>query len=122
MTLRPDDQRPRVTAGKLNRMVTLVLDAEEAGRDALNNPIMGEPVRLVVAASKEDVSDRERMAAAEQSAEVTTRFRIRWNARVSGVHAGHHVELDGVVYEISGVKEIGRREGLEITTARRADR
>jgi head-tail adaptor len=46
----------------------------------------------------------------------TTRFRIRWGL---GVEETDRVSYDGKDFEIIGVKEIGRREGQEITAAAR---
>lgn len=72
-------------------------------------------------AEKLDLSDRERVAAAEISAEITTRFRILYSSTVSGVNPKDRIVLDGRTYDIWGIKEIGTREGLEITAAARAD-
>ncbi len=64
------------------------------------------------------ISDGERWRAAEVAAHVTTRFRIRWG---SGVTVTDRIVYDGRVFDISGVKEIGRHEGQEITAAARSD-
>lgn len=72
-------------------------------------------------AEKLDLSDRERVAAAEVSAEITTRFRILYSSTVAGVNPKDRIVFEGVTYNIWGVKEIGTREGLEITAAARAD-
>lgn len=76
---------------------------------------------LEVAASKLDVSDAERLANAEVGAVVTTRFRIRWSPEVADLSAKDRGICEGATYEITGVKELGRREGLELTAARRGD-
>ena len=109
-------------AGKLDRRITLVMDGVQDGRDAFNAPIMGSAVSLTVWASKEDVSDVERVRAQQVGAEITTRFRVRWSNAVSGFDATGRVLFDGREYSVSGVKEIGRREGLEITAAARSER
>lgn len=72
-------------------------------------------------ASKKDVSDRERIASAEVAAEITTRFVVRWDSSYSDVNAKDRLVCEGVTYQISGTKELGRHEGIEISSARRND-
>ena len=72
-------------------------------------------------ASKADISDGERWRAGEVSAQVTTRFRVRWNGTTSAITPKDRLACEGREYDITGIKEIGRREGLEITAAARAD-
>jgi len=76
---------------------------------------------VVVWASKRDVSDGERIASAEVAAQIGTRFQIRWDSSWADLNPKDRVLSDGRTYEIVGVKEIGRREGLEISAAARAD-
>lgn len=72
-------------------------------------------------ASKRDISDAERIRAGSISAEITTRFRVRWWAVTATVTPKDRLVHEGRVYDIFSVKEIGRREGVEITGAARAD-
>lgn len=74
-----------------------------------------------VQAGKHDVSDRERLAASEVQAELTTRFTIRWDSTVASVNPKDRVIFEGRTYNIVAVREIGRREGLEISASARAD-
>ena len=76
----------------------------------------------VTPAEKRDVSDAERMRANEIQAHITTRFRVRWSAFTAGLTPKDRLICEGLVYDISGIKEIGRREFLEITAGARADR
>lgn len=90
------------------------------------DPGSGEQIKVwstlaVVSASKLDVSDSERVAAAEVSASITTRFQIRWDSDWSGLNPKDRLTYAGRVYDIEAVKEIGRREGLEISAAARTD-
>ena len=107
--------------GAMDRRITLQMDGVETGRDAMNAPIYG-MTEMTVWASKEDVSDVERVRAQQVGAEITTRFRVRWSGAVSRFDATGRVLFDGREYAVSGVKEIGRREGLEITAAARSER
>lgn len=72
-------------------------------------------------AGKGDISDSERLRAGEVAAQITTRFRVRSSAFTRALTAKDRLVCDGVEYDISGVKEIGRRYKLEITATARAD-
>lgn len=72
-------------------------------------------------ASRRDVSDAERMAAAELGGAVTTRFRVRYSSLTSQIGARDRLVSEGRTYEVTGVKEIGRREGVEITAVARTE-
>lgn len=73
-------------------------------------------------ASKLDVSDGERYRAAEVQAVVTTRFRVRWSAFTAAITPKDRLVCEGRDYDITGIKEIGRREYVEITAAARQDK
>ncbi|MBM3545281.1 MAG: head-tail adaptor protein [Alphaproteobacteria bacterium] len=106
-------------AGDLDRRITIERCTEM--RDAFNNPVKTWGPLATVWASRADVSDSERSAAQEIGAEITTRFRIRWSRALSDVDPRDRVRFDGRLYGIAAVKEIGRREGLEITASARSD-
>lgn len=89
--------------------------------DAHNRPIETWADVAQVWAEKRDVSDGERFRAAQTEAQITTRFRLLWSPQIADVNPKDRIALDGALYDISGVKEIGRREGIEITAAARAD-
>jgi len=72
-------------------------------------------------AEKQDVSDGERWKAGEIDAQVTTRFRTLWHDGTAAVLPSDRITLDGESYDISGIKEIGRKRGLEFTANRRSD-
>lgn len=67
------------------------------------------------------ISDGERIMAAEVSAEITTRFRILWSSIVSTLNPRDRLTFDGKTWDIWGVKELGYREGIEITASARAE-
>lgn len=74
-------------------------------------------------ASKRDVSDGERVRAAEVQAQITTRFVVRWSSFSAALTPKDRLVCGGLEYDISGIKEIGkRRTYLEITAATRVDR
>lgn len=105
--------------GKLDRR--LRIDRYSVTRDALNNPVEGWAPFITVATSKLDVSDRERFAAKQLGADITTRFEIRYSVSAATVNAKDRIVFEGRTFDIFGVKEIGRREGFEISATARAD-
>ena len=119
MSLRPDSQRSKGTAGKRDRKVKLERYGET--RDQWNNPILGWTLISRVWASKTDVSDTERLRAAEVGSTLTTRFVIRWNKKVADFNTKDRLTCEGLAYDVVGVKELGRREHIEITAAARSD-
>ena len=72
-------------------------------------------------ASRWDVSDSEQMKAAELGGAVTTRFKVRYSSLTETIGARDRLRSEGRVYEVTGVKQIGRREIIEITTVVRTE-
>jgi head-tail adaptor len=72
-------------------------------------------------ASKRDVSDSERLRAAEVQAQLTTRFVVRWSAFAAGLTARDRLVCSGLEYDITGIKDLGTREYREISAAARPD-
>jgi len=106
-------------AGALDRRITIQTYA--ITRNADNEPVEGFTDLATVWASVNYVSDAERVRAAEVGASISVRFQIRYSATVAGIDAKDRVVFEGKTFDISGVKEIGRREGLEISAAAAAD-
>ncbi|MCJ8138429.1 phage head closure protein [Falsirhodobacter halotolerans] len=76
------------------------------------------PHGFPVWAQKSPVSDGERFRADAVARDNTDRFQVRWSAFTSAITAADRLKCEGVTYGISGIKEIGRRERLEITAHR----
>jgi SPP1 family predicted phage head-tail adaptor len=72
-------------------------------------------------ASMTPISDGERFRSDERAADITTRFVVRWSSLTSTVDAKDRLIFDGRTFEIYGVKEIGYRDGVEITAAARGE-
>lgn len=72
-------------------------------------------------ASVTPISDGERFRAGEMLAAKSSRFVIRYSSKVASVDPRDRLVFDGREYDINGVKEIGRREALEITATARAE-
>lgn len=72
-------------------------------------------------ASRRDVSDSERVAAAEVGATITARFQVLRSTALATVNPKDRCSCDGLEYDIVAVKELGYRKGLEITASARTD-
>ncbi|KPU83702.1 hypothetical protein JI58_07955 [Marinosulfonomonas sp. PRT-SC04] len=66
-------------------------------------------------ASKEDVSDGERVRAGAVSATLTAQFVVRSSTFTRDLTAKDTLVYSGVIYAIFGIKKIGRNQRLEIT-------
>jgi len=106
-------------AGELDRRITL--ERVTTTWDEFNAPVEKWSTIATVWASKKDVRDGERMRADAVSSEISTRFRIRYSAAVEDLTPKDRVTYSGRVYDIFSVKEIGSREGIEITASARND-
>lgn len=103
-------------AEKMDRRIAI--QRATAVRNEFGEDILTWATLAEVWAAVEPVSDGERWRAAEVAAHVTTRFRIRWGWDVT---VQDRVLYDGREYDIVGVKEIGRREGQELTASARGE-
>lgn len=97
-------------AGKLDRVVT-VLRRTETGRTALNEPIFEWPAAETVRAQLIHRSEDEAFAASQRYEKRLVTFRTRWIPNLSAVD---RLECDGLTYEIRGIRELGRRAGLDV--------
>lgn len=106
-------------AGRLDRRVE-ILRAQVTTGD-LNEDVEAWTTIATVWASKEDVSDGEKVRAQAVGASLTTRFQMRWSTFVASVTPEDRLRCEDVDYDITGLKEIGRHEGREITAVSRQD-
>lgn len=109
-------------AGKLDRRIRI--ERYTTTTNDFGEAVPAWAALATVWAEAEQIRDGERFAAGEVAAERTHRFRIRWSGKVDDLTPKDRVVYpaeDGRTYNVISVKEIGRREGLEITAAARAD-
>jgi len=106
-------------AGKLDRYI----DIERAtlSNDDFNAPTQAWGLLKRVPARVMSISDGERFRAGETFSSISTRFQISYTVAVANLDTRDRVTYEGRTYDIVGVKEIGRREGLEITASARAE-
>lgn len=108
-----------IRAGQLDRRITL--QRATVTRDEYNNPVETWEDLRTVWAGFEPIRDGERFRAGERAAEASARFLIRYSSQVADINGKDRLTMRGTVYQITHVKEVGRREGLELTTVSRGD-
>lgn len=104
-----------VDAGSLDRRVTI--ERATVSMDAYGAPVASWASVAVVWANYYPLSDREVWAAAQVSSEATARFTIRYSSAVASLSPADRLVMRGQRFGITGVKELGRLEWLEITAA-----
>ena len=72
-------------------------------------------------AGRTDISDGEKYAAAQVSAHATARFVVPWSDLTAQITPKDQIACEGVTYDISGIKEVGRRARREITANAQVD-
>ncbi|TIO52987.1 MAG: head-tail adaptor protein [Mesorhizobium sp.] len=99
--------------GNMNRRLA-ILRRVQTGTDALNSPIFEWQTLRTVWAEKIHKKEDERFAPDQHQRYAVRRvtFRIYHQTDVSEVD---RVECEGVTYDIKGLRELGFREGTEIT-------
>lgn len=106
-------------AGKLDRRLAILRAGEV---DDGFQTVPGDFTTVAtIWASREDISDAERGRASGVSATATTRFQVRHSATSAAISPTDRVSEGGAVFDVIGIKQLGRKVGLEITGARRAD-
>lgn len=80
--------------------------------DNLGGPVWG---------SRKDVSDAERAKSGGIEASMVSRFVVRSSSFTRGILPTDRLLCGGLVYDITGIKEIGRLDRLEITATARTD-
>ncbi len=108
-----------LSAGKMDRKIVLQRFTETF--DSYNESVKTWATLATRWASYEPISDGERLRSSETAATLSARFVIRYSSAVATLNPKDRLTFDGTTYEILHVKELGRREGLEITAGARDD-
>ncbi len=106
-------------AGRLD--VRIVIQRATTTPDGFNEGAETWSTLATVWAKAQPVSDGERWQAGQTLANETTRFTIRWASWVSSVNPRDRISYDGRIWDIQGVKNIGRDAYREITATARAE-
>ena len=106
-----------IGAGRLDRRVQFLRAAIiDGGMRQRRGDFL--PYGSPVWASKTPISDGERFRADAVARDQTDRFVVRYSALTASITGKDRLICEGVTYGIAGRKEIGRREGIEITASR----
>lgn len=106
-------------AGKMDRRIKLRKCTRAL--DAAGQQIENWTDFALVWAKVTPISDGEKFGAGEVKAYATHRFQIRYASQIADIDPTWRIELDNKIYDISGCKEIGRREGWELTATARGE-
>lgn len=109
-------------AGKRDRRIKI--ERYTTTQNGLGEEIETWSALATVWANVVPISDGERIEAQQVNASISTRFTILYSTDVDDVNPKDRIEYpvgSGTYYDIYGVKELGRREGLEITATAPAD-
>ena len=101
-----------ILAGELRYKIDL--KKKSGSRDTYNQKT-GDTTVATVWANRISIRSRERFAAQADLAVQTDRWQIYWR---SDVTEDMWLTYDGIDYKITGIAEMGFKEGLELTTER----
>lgn len=76
----------------------------------------------VIWAGRRDVSDAERATAGWIEATMASRFTVRSSSFTRELTPKDRLVCEGLTFDIVGIKQLGRRDYLEITAVARTDR
>lgn len=108
-------------SGDLDSRLTLLQRVDGPELPSGETPSRWAPLATVWA-QKLEVRDSEKVNALAVGSVVSMRLRVRWSTTTSRLTVGDRVRLADADYALTGPpKEIGRREGLELTVARLAE-
>lgn len=100
----------QLLAGALDRRITLQERTDT--RDAAGEPIPAWTTLDTVWAALIPLTGREQFEAQQVNAQRPAKFQIRYRDDVTETM---RISWDGEVWDINGISQIGRREGLELT-------
>jgi SPP1 family predicted phage head-tail adaptor len=108
-----------MNAGKLDRRITI--RRAVMAPNAFNELVATWIDLATVWAGRRDASATESYRAQEVGAQITTRFTIRWSPDVAGVDPKDRLRFEGRDYDITAVRDVGRRQWREIDAVARAE-
>lgn len=105
-----------INAGELDRRITLqrkTITVDSYGAETVSWATLA-----TVWGKKTDMRGAERYTAVQSIAEVDTKFVIRYRR---GLNPVDRIACEGRTYDVGGILEIGRHEGMEIHAKARAE-
>jgi SPP1 family predicted phage head-tail adaptor len=106
-------------AGELDRRISLMRNQpSQSARGGLTDNWVA--IATLYASVKYDRGG-ERFATQQVVGQGIVTFRVRWDAAWSDFNVKDRVSFDGRDYDVRDVREIGRREGIEIDATARSE-
>lgn len=99
-------------AGPLDRRIEI--QAQTTSRSDSGEEEVTWNTIATVAAAKVELRGVERFAAKQITGSSVVTFRFRWSATTAAITTKHRVVYDGREFNVTAVREIGRREGIEV--------
>lgn len=106
-------------AGALDYRISILRAATAV--NSMNEPTDSWSKLVTVWANFVPISDGEKMRAGETLASQMVRFTVRYSRLVADVDPRDRISFRDAVYDINGVKVLGRKQFLEITATARAE-
>lgn len=120
-------------AGRLDRRIDI--ERKVAGQDAYGEPLeQWTKIAVRIPASATPVSGDEKFAASQFVGQRVIEFRIRWSQSLSNLNSLNRIIYPAAesesptpvadeqnIYDVKDVREIGRREGLQIFAVSRSE-
>jgi SPP1 family predicted phage head-tail adaptor len=97
---------------KLDRRITIqsqLITHSDSGEEVVEWSTVA-----TVWAEKRENAGAERFAARQNVGYAVKTFAFRWSNAVSGITVEHRILFDGRQFNITDVREIGRRQGIEV--------
>lgn len=108
----PACERCEILKGVVFNRRVEIQSATEPTQDETGQPVEAWTTVRTVRAARRDVRGFERLRAEQELAERTSVFTMRW---FSGLTAEMQLKHDGLIWDIEGIAELGRRVALEVT-------
>jgi SPP1 family predicted phage head-tail adaptor len=106
-------------AGNLDRRITI--QRKVVAQNDLGEEITTYADVATVWARKLENRGSERFTAQQVVGEAVRTFQFRWSNTVKEITDKHRIVFDGRNFDITDVREIGRREGIEVDCYARAE-
>jgi SPP1 family predicted phage head-tail adaptor len=107
-------------AGHLDRRI--VVERATMAANAFNELVPTWFTLVELWAMRRDASAAESYRAAEVSAQISTRFRVRYSTVTATVDEKDRISFEGKVYNITATRRIGRNQWIEWDAAARDDK
>lgn len=99
-------------AGRLDRRLTI--QKKTVTQNSAGEEIETWSTHATVSAIKLENRGAERFTSQQLLGEGVKTFQIRWSNRVKALTSEHRILFDNRIHEIKDIRELGRREGIEI--------